>query len=386
MNWTNKGSGGQGPWGPRPSGGGSGSGSGGGGPRRPNDPQQPDFNELLRRSQESFNNMFGGSGGYRSFILVGIGLVVLWLGTGIYRVNADELGVVQRFGQYHRTTEPGLHYHLPYPVESVQKPSVTSINTVDIGSSAGQLNQQIYSRSGASVSGMSPLQESQMLTGDSNIVEINFEVQWKINAAEPEKFLFNVRDAAGTVKPVAESAMREVVGQMKLQDILTTEQGTIATRTQEIIQGVLDEYDAGIEVAGVNISKPDVPDEVIESFQDVKKAQQDRETTVNVAQRYRNEIIPKANGDASRMEQEALAYKNQVVNRAEGDTSRFLAVYEQFRLAQDVTRKRMYLETMEEVMRGMQKIILDDKATSAGGVVPYLPLRELSPAAGKEPK
>ncbi len=328
--------------------------------------------------------MFGGPGSSRSLLLLGLGIGLLWLGSGIYRVNADELGVVQRFGQYHRTTQPGLRYHLPYPIESVQKPSVTRINTVDIGASASQLGQEIYSRSFAEAANFSPLQESQMLTGDSNIVEINFEVQWKINAAEPEKFLFNVRDAAGTVKPVAESAMREVVGQMKLQDILTTEQGNIATRTQAIIQGTLDAYDAGIEVVGVNISKPDVPDEVIESFQDVKKAQQDRETTVNVAQRYRNEIIPKANGDASRMEQEALAYKNQVVNRAKGDSSRFLAVYEEFRQAQDVTRKRIYLETMEQIMQGMQKVIVDEKGSGAGGVVPYLPLRELSPAVGKE--
>ena len=380
MNWTNKGSGNPGPWGPRPTGGGN-SGNGGGGPRRPGGggsggPTPPDFNEFIRKGQDSFNNMFGGQGGGRSFVLLGIGLVVLWLGTGIYRVNADELGVVLRFGQYNRSTEAGLHYHLPYPIESVLKPSVTRINTVEIGGSSGQ---QIYSRSRMNEADMSPLQESQMLTGDSNIVEINFEVQWRINAAEPEKFLFNVRDAAATVKPVAESAMREVVGQMKLENILTTEQGAIATRTQEIIQNVLNAYDAGIEVVSVNLSKPDVPREVIDAFQDVKKAQQDRETTVNVAERYRNEIIPKANGDAARMEQEALAYKKQVVARADGDTSRFLAVYEQFKNAEDVTRKRLYLEAMEEILRGMPKMIMDSKSA---GVVPYLPLRELAPAAG----
>lgn len=382
MNWTNKGSGNQGPWGPRPSGGGS---NNGGGPRRPGGPSgptPPDFGEFLRRGQDSFNSMFGGPGGGRSFVLLGIGVFVLWLGTGIYRVNADELGVVLRFGQYNRTTEPGLRYHLPYPIETVDKPSVTRINTVEIGSNANQLGQQIYRRAAMEDGAMSPLQESQMLTGDSNIVEINFEVQWRINAAEPEKFLFNVRDAAATVKPVAEAAMREVIGQMKLEDILTTEQGAIATRTQQIIQDVLNTYDAGIEVVSVNLSKPDVPSEVIDAFQDVKKAQQDRETTVNVAERYRNEIIPKAKGDASRMEQEALAYRKQVTERAAGDTSRFLAVYEQFRLAEDVTRKRLYLETMEEILRGTPKIIVDQNGTAAGGVVPYLPLRELAPAAG----
>lgn len=379
MNWTNKGPGNQGPWGPRPSGGNN------GGPRRPSGggkgPTPPDFGDFLRRGQDSFNSMFGGSGGGRSFVLLGIGVFMLWMGTGIYRVNADELGVVLRFGQYNRTTEPGLHYHLPYPVETVDKPSVTRINTVEIGASAGELGQQIYRRGAMNESSFSSLPESQMLTGDSNIVEINFEVQWRINAAEPEKFLFNVRDAAATVKPVAEAAMREVIGQMKLENILTTEQGAIATRTQEIIQEVLNAYDAGIEIVSVNLSKPDVPGEVIDAFQDVKKAQQDRETTVNVADRYRNEIIPKAKGDAARMEQEALAYKKQVTERAAGDTSRFLAVYEQFRLAEDVTRKRMYLETMEDILRGTPKIIVDEKGTSAGGIVPYLPLRELAPAA-----
>lgn len=387
MSWTNKGSGGQGPWGPRPNGNGNNS-SGSGGPRRQggsgNGPTPPDFGEFLRKGQESFGNMFGGPGGNRTFVLVGIGLALLWMGSGIYRVNADELGVVLRFGQYNRTTEPGLHYHLPYPVESVSKPSVSSINTVEIGASAGQLSQQIYRGARMNDAGMSPLQESQMLTGDSNIVEVNFEVQWRINAATPEKFLFNVRDAGISVKPVAESAMREVIGQMKLEDILTTEQGAIAQRTHDIIQQVLNAYDAGIEVVSVNLSKPDVPDEVIDAFQDVKKAQQDRETTVNIAQRYRNEILPKAQGDASRMEQEALAYKNQVVNRAKGETSRFLAVYEQFRAAEDVTRKRIYLETMEEIMRGMQKVIIE-RGASGSGVVPYLPLRELSPAGKDKP-
>ncbi|MBY0355967.1 MAG: FtsH protease activity modulator HflK [Rickettsiales bacterium] len=381
MNWTNKGPGNQGPWGPRSGGGNQG---GGNGPRRPGKQTPPDFNEFLQRSQDTLKGMLGGGGGQRSFMLIAMVVGLLWVGLGIYRVEADELGVVLRFGQFNRTTEAGLHYHLPYPIETVLKPSVSRINTVEVGGSASQMGQQIYSRNALSDAALSPLQESQMLTGDSNIVEVNFEVQWRINAAEPEKFLFNVRDAYATVKPVAESAMREVIGQMKLEAILTTEQGNIATRTQDIIQRVLNNYDAGIEVVSVNLSKPDVPNEVIDAFQDVKKAQQDRETTVNIADRYRNEIIPKANGDASRMEQEALAYKKQVVDKAEGETSRFLAVYEQFRLAEDVTRKRIYLETMEEILHGMQKVVVDQKTTGGSGVVPYLPLSTLAPSRSKE--
>ena len=367
MSWTSKG-GGQGPWGNRNSGQkptgtppGGGGGTGPQGPKKPNDPV-PDFDEWFRRGQDGFRQAFGGGG--RTVALILIGLLVLWFASGLYRVDATEQGVVLRFGQYNRTTEAGLHYHLPAPIETVYKPNVTNVNSVEIGYATPTGTR--YATGGAD----NNANESQMLTGDMNILDINFEVQWRIKPMEAEKFLFNVRNAEDVVKPVAESAMREVVGQLKLADILTTAQTEIAVKTQDIIQKTLDSYDAGIEVVSVNLSKPDVPDEVIQSFQDVKKAEQDRETAMSVAGQYRNEIMPKASGEAAKMEQDSLAYKKQVVARAEGDVSRFLAIYKQYAAAKDVTRKRIYLETMEDVLSGMPKVILENKQ----GAVPYLPL------------
>lgn len=368
-----KGNGNRGPWGNGPTGGGS-SGGGGGGGYRP-EPPQPDLDEVIRKAQQAFKGMLGGgapsgSGGNgRTLILVGLAMLVLWMASGIYRVNSDELGVVLRFGKYHRTASPGLNYHLPYPIETVQIPSVTSVNKVEVGF-----------RSGLSENGGRTFdKESLMLTGDRNIVYIDFEVQWKVDVNSPEDFLFNVRDPAGMIKPVAESAMREVIGRNDLGDILTTAQSKIAEETKAIMQNMLDSYDAGIEIIAVNLSRPDVPAPVIDEFQDVKRAEQDRSTAESVAEGYSNEIIPKAKGLSVQMTQEAEAYKNKVVAEAQGDVARFLSVYEEYKLAKDVTRKRIYLETMEEMLSGMQKVIVDQK--SSNGVQPYLPLQQLQPKA-----
>ena len=370
MNWGN---GNKGPWGNTPG------GSGGGGNQNRPEPPQADLDELIRKLQESFRRAFGGGsngGGNnvfrhkspragRSGGLIAVGLFVLWGASGIYRVNPDELGVVLRFGEYHRTSGPGLNYHLPFPVETVLIPSVTSINKIEVG----------Y-RSGLGDSGRTGFdKESMMLTGDRNIVAVDFEVQWKIDAAVPQDFLFNVRNPAEMIKPVAESAMREVIGRNTLGDVLTTAQSQIAEDTKEIMQTMLDSYDAGIEIIAVNLSRPDVPSPVIDEFQDVKRAEQDKETAESVAEGYSNDIIPKAKGRSVQMVQEATAYKNKVVAEAEGDVARFLSVYEQYKDAKDVTRKRIYLETMEEIMGGMQKVIIDEK--SGNGVMPYLPLQEL---------
>jgi membrane protease subunit HflK len=369
MSW-NKGSGNNsGPWGNRPTGGGSG-GGGGVPPRRPQGGNggtpPPDLDDYLRRIQDNLRNMFGGDGGGRAFVLVLLGVLLVWAATGIYRVEAGEKGVVLRFGEYSKTVDSGLHYHLPYPIEIVSTPDVSVINSVEVGYRGG--NPRFESGT--------LKDESQMLTGDLNLVDLDFEVQWKIDGTVPEKFLFNVRNAEETVKPVAESAMREVVGQMELEKILTTGQNEAATRTQRIMQQVLDSYDAGIEVVSVNIRKPDVPQPVINAFQDVKKAEQDRETTISVAEKYANDVIPRARGQAVAMEQEAKAYKARIVNAAKGDVSRFLAILNEYKDAEFVTRRRIYLETMEEVFDGMEKIIIDDKGAKTG-VLPYLPLQQL---------
>ena len=380
MSWGN---GNKGPWGRAP-------GGGGGEPPRGGSGGNHDLDELIRKSQESFKGMFGGGGDLRLLLLGVVGVMVLWLASGIYLVNADEAGVVLRFGKYHRVTEPGLNYHLPYPVESVQTPKVEKTNQVQVGMRAGY--------SGASGSRLE--RESMMLTGDRNIVDINFDVQWKIDAGAPQDFLFNVRNASLLIKPVAESAMREVIGQNVLEEpdeidqtVVNPEelpdvkgnvfdnQLEIAERTKSIMQQMLDAYEAGIQILSVNLSRPDVPSPVIDEFQDIKRAEQDKRTAENVAEGYRNEIVPRAKGQAAQMNQEALAYKNRVIAEAEGDVSRFLSVYDEYKLARDVTKKRIYLETMEDIYNGMQKLVIDQAGSQ--GVLPYLPLKELKTRGGE---
>lgn len=305
-------------------------------------------------------------------------LLVLWLASGIYRVNSDELGVVLRFGAYHRTTTPGLNYHLPYPVERVLIPSVTSVNKVEVGyrSNAPQPPSLRSGKTGMQGmgEGLPQNREGLMLTKDRNIVDIDFEVQWKIDATAPQKYLFNMRDPAGSVKPVAEAAMREVIGRNNLEDVLTTAQSQIAEDTRAIMQQMFDAYDAGIEVIAVNLSRPDVPQPVIDEFQDVKRAEQNKETAESVAEGYRNEMIPRAKGEAAQIEQEALAYKARVVASAQGDAARFQSVYREYAQAKNVTRRRIYLETMEEILRGIPKVIVDPAARGNGGMVQMLPV------------
>lgn len=365
-----RGNGNKGPWGNTP---GGNNGGGGGGRNRPE--SEADLDELIRKSQESFKGMFGnGSGdGNNKKVTIVIGLIalVLWAASGVYFVKPDELGVVLRFGKYHRTTEPGPNYHLPYPVETVIIPSVTSVNKLEVGYRSGRSERQSRGLS----------KESLMLTGDRNIINVDFEVQWKIDSVAPQNFLFNVRNPSELMKPVAESAMREVIGQQKLTDVLTTAQSEIAENTKSIMQQMLDNYKAGIEVIAVNLSRPDVPTPVIDEFQDVKRAEQDKETAESVAEGYRNDILPKAKGRAVEMIQQATAYKNKVVAEAEGNAARFLSVYNEYKSAKNVTRKRMYYETMEEIMGGMNKIIIDDKS---GGVLPYLPLDGLHNKGAKK--
>ncbi len=356
----------QGPWG-RPKSGGSGGGGGNRPPRGPNN----DFDDMFRKGQDQFKNMFGKDGGQpdnkRGLIIAGLAIVTLWLASGIYRVDANEQGVVLRFGEYVSSTGPGLHYHLPTPIERVYKPDVTTIFKESIGGAedTGVRRNNQLSRNG----------DNRMLAGDLNLVDVNFDVQWKIDPARTADFLFNIRGPEATIRPVAESVMREVIGQERLENIIGSGQATIADRAAQTIQDVLDEYKAGITIVGVNLRKPDVPDEVIDSYQDVKKAEQDLETEISKANRYSNQILPFAQGKAAQMEQQALAYKAETIAEAQGQAARFLSVYNEYKAAKDVTRKRMYLETMEKIMGDMPKVIIDKDAS--GGVLPYMPLPEV---------
>ncbi|MGE5506127.1 MAG: FtsH protease activity modulator HflK [Actinomycetota bacterium] len=359
--WGGGGGGGNGPWGRGPGG-----GNGGGGGGMPG----PDFEEIIRRGQEKLRRAmprqgFGGGQGLGVIIAL---VVAAWAATGIYRVNPDEQGVVMRFGKWVDTTEPGLHYHLPYPIEGVLLPKVTKVNQMQFGfrTTADRTDH----RPGRGVP-----EESRMLTGDENIVEADFAVFWRIKDAG--KFLFNLRDPEATVKVAAESAMREVIGRNPIQAALSDKREQIALQAQQELQALLDSYQAGIAVQQVQLQKVDPPGAVIDAFNDVQRARADQERARNEAEAYRNDIIPRARGDAERLVQESEAYKEQVVNLADGDAKRFTAVYQAYRQAEDVTARRLYIETMEEVLKNATKVVIDP---SAKGVVPYLPLPELKKA------
>ncbi len=364
MSWQ-KGGSGKGPWGNRPTGGGP---SSGGGPSK-EPPPPPDFDAWIRRGQESFRTIFGGGkdgkgSSARPLALGALALLAIWFFSGIYHVDAKELGVVLRFGEYNRRAEPGLNYHLPYPIEKVYTPPVTTINREEVGfrslgrSSSGNDTRQIVP------------EESLMLTGDKNIVSAQFEVQWRIN--DPVKFLFKLRNPERMVKPVAETAMREVMGNKPLSLALSDQRQSIAEATRALMQSVLDEYETGIYISDVNLLAVDAPEPVVDAFIDVLSAQQEKETLRNQALRYRDGIIPVAEGQREKMIKDAQGYKEAVVAQAKGDASRFLSVYNEYKQAKDITKKRIYLETMEQILTGMTKIILDDSASR--GVLPYLPL------------
>ena len=347
------------PWGSPP---GGGNGSGRGGPRPPN------IDEVIEKIQKLINNFIPGgkSSGSKPIVFGFILLIVIWAFSGLYRVFPDEQGVVLTFGKFVSTTQPGLNYHIPYPVETVLTPKVTKVNRIDVGFRAA-------SDSGRS-SGIGDVpEESLMLTGDENIVNIDFSVFWVIKDAG--EFLFKIQSPVETVKAAAETAMREVIAKSKLQSILTEGRSKIEIETQEIAQSLLDEYESGIQITQVQTQKADPPDQVIDAFRDVQAARADMERSKNEAEAYANDVIPRARGDAAKILQEAEAYKKQVVAAAEGEASRFLAIYTEYAKAKQVTQERMYLETMEKVLADIDKVIIDRKA---GGVVPYLPLPELS--------
>ena len=349
------------PWGAPPGGGGNGSGRG---------PTPPDIDAIIRDIQKKINKFLpgGSKSGGKPIGLILIVLVFVWLASGLYRVLPDEQGVVLRFGKFVKTTQPGLNYHIPFPVETVETPKVTKVNRMDIGFRS---ERESGFSSGGGVADVP--QESLMLTGDENIVNIDFSVFWVIKDAG--KFLFEIQDPEGTVKAAAETAMREVIAKSDIQPILTEGRAKIEIETQEIIQSILDEYQSGIQVTQVQTQKADPPDQVIDAFRDVQAAKADKERSQNEAEAYANDVIPRARGEAAKILQDAEAYKRQVVALAEGEASRFLAIYEEYRKARIVTQERMYLETMEKVLADINKIIIDKK--SGSGVVPYLPLPEI---------
>jgi membrane protease subunit HflK len=374
MPWSNQGGG---PWGS-----GGSKGPWGSGPQSSPGSTPPDLEDWLRRGQDKLRSFLpGGSGnlGGRGFAIIAVIALIVWGVSGFFRVESEELGVVLRFGKQVREVQPGLNYHLPYPIETVLTPQALRLKKIDIGM---QIIPDVR-RGGTTVRDVP--EESLMLTGDENIVDVDFSVQWLVKPNGVGQYLFNIQNPEGTVKAVAESAMREVIGRSEITPILTTAKETIQGSVQELMQKTLDSYGAGILIRQVQLQKVDPPTQVIDAFRDVQAARSDLERAQNEAQTYASRVVPEARGKAAQIIQAAEAYREQTVAEATGQTARFLKIYDQYKKAPQVTRERMYLETMERLFSGTDKIILD--AGQGSGVVPYLPLNELNrrPQAGGNP-
>ena len=405
MSWN---SGGPGPWG-SPGGGTGGSNGGGsdgggrpppggpwgndgerpgGGPgrKRPNDPfggggggPLPDLDQLIAQVQAFVRRLIsGGPGagftGGRGLSVLAMVVVAVWLGSGVYRVQPDEQGVVLQFGAYSYWTPPGLHWHLPWPIERVERPAVTRINRTEIGYRSGTGGRM---ESGRDAGGRDVLAESLMLTGDENIIDIDVAVFWRVFPGQAPAFLFNTSSPEGLVRGVAESSMREVIGRTPIQPALTQLRAQIETDVLHQSQQILDRYKAGVEITQVQLQKVDPPGAVIESFRDVQRANTDAERMRNEAEAYRNDIVPRARGDSARIVAEGQGAKLASIVQATGQAQRFDSVLAAYQAAREVTLRRMYLDTMQEVLSHTQTLVVDDRLK---GLVPFLPLNVPSDA------
>jgi modulator of FtsH protease HflK len=366
MPWSNQGGG---PWGSGPKGPwGSGSPQSGSSP--------PDLEDLLRRGQDKLRNVLPGGGlGGTGIVIISLIAVGLWFASGVFQVAPDELGLVMRFGKFNRTVEPGLGVHWPYPIESVEIPKVTHITAIPIG-----VRLVEDSRRGTQTRDVP--EESLMLTGDENIVDVDFTVFWVVAPGTNGAFdyRFSMQNPENTVKAVAESAMREVIGRSELEPILTGGRQRIEREVHELVQKTLNQYNAGVTVTQVQMLKVEAPAQVIDAFRDVQAAQADQERVQNEARTYAGRVVPEARGRAAQLEQAAEAYREQTVAEANGQAARFNKVYEEYKKAPDVTRRRLYLETMERLFGGTDKVIVDSSG-QGGNVIPYLPLPELRKGA-----
>ena len=365
-----------GPWGGGGSSGGGNKGGSGCGRRPPegDGPQIPEIDELVKKGQEQLRVLMGGRGGgggrggdgrgaggggpvfTRGTVTLGLLVAAgLWAAASFYTVKPEEQSVELFLGEFSAIGQPGLNF-APWPFVTAEVIPVTREQTEDMGSNRGT-------------------HDGLMLTGDENVVDVDYQVVW--NISDPAKFLFNLRDPGPTIRAVSESAMREIIAQSELAPILNRDRGIIADRLQELIQQTLDSYDSGVNIIRVNFDKADPPQEVIAAFRDVQAAAQERDRLQNVADAYANRVLAEARGEAAQILEEAEAYRAQQVNEARGEASRFNAVLEEYLKAPDVTRKRLYLERMEQVLSEVDKVILDESGDAGQGVVPYLPLNEL---------
>lgn len=357
MPWNSEGGGGnQGPWGQGPWG-------QGGGPRRPNQgggrgPTPPDLDDLIRKGQDRLKQVFPRGSGYFGWIIPAALVALVVAFNSVYQVQADERGVVLRFGSYNRTADPGLHFAL-WPIETMEKPKYGSVRQFNIGSEGS---------------------EGQMLTADKNIIGVPFSVFWSVT--EPKDFLFNVADPERTIRSAAQSAMREVVSQTKAQAILTTGKSAVEVQVLDITQKLLTEYGAGVKITSINLGDVQPPPQVRDAFAEVVRAGQDQQRLRNEADKYRNQEMRRAEGQALKLIEDANAYRSQVIADAQGAAARFLSIYEQYKSAKDVTRERIFLETMEQIFGATNKVVIETGANSQG-VLPYLPLPEIQKPATK---
>ncbi|MEM7240859.1 MAG: FtsH protease activity modulator HflK [Pseudomonadota bacterium] len=369
---ANNGSGG--PWG---SGGGNRPPQGGGGKRPPQGggrpPQGPDIDDLLNKGRDQLRAIMGGRGGGSGgasgsgggggigrggIILILIAALGLWAFQSFYRVDTSEQSVELLFGEYYKTGDEGLNF-APWPVVTKVILPVTRENTENIGVGRG-----------------TRADEGLMLTGDENIVDIDFQVVW--NISDPQKFLFNLAASRETIQAVSESAMREIIARSNLAPILNRDRGAITAELRRLTQDTLDSYDSGVNIIRVNLLGANPPQEVINAFREVQAAEQTRDTLEKQADAYANRVVAEARGEAAQLLEQAEGYRAQVVNEAEGEAARFVSVYDEFAKAPEVTRKRLYIETIERVFGDVNKIIIDESAEGGQGVVPYLPLNELN--------
>lgn len=315
-----------------------------------------DFSKIakMQGSKDNFGGYFKGA-----LLLIAL----LWLASGFYQVQPSEQGVVLRFGRYADTTDAGLHYHLPYPIEDVIKVNVTQERSINLGSAENRDYRN------------NAFTESHMLTGDENIVDINLTIVWKIKDAKD--YLFNMRSPDATVSVAAQSVLREIVGQSEMQPIITGDRGKVEDDTKDELQHVLDEFGAGIQIVRVKLQKADPPREVVDAFNEVQRAKADMERFKNEAEAYRNEVLPKARGKAAQVLQDAEAYKATMINKAQGEADRFASVYAAYKSGKEVTIKKMYLEAMEDVLQKSNKVIVDP--SQKGNLLPILQLNNPQP-------
>ena len=348
----------------------------------PSSAQQPNIEELFRRGHGSLNDAYGkfkgnnSEGGSGKLLgLIAAILFFVWLSTGFYVVDEGEQALVIRFGKYERTASTGLNYHLPEPVEQIIKEKVETLRKEEIGfrtNSGGRDNSSDGYNPNPSTS-HNVMQESLMLTGDENIVDINFIAQWKITNLKD--YVFNIYNSRETVRSAAESAMREVIGNTTIDKAIAEGRSNIEHEAKILLQKILDSYNSGVQITTLKLLRADPPAEVIDAFRDVQTAKTDKEREINRALAFHNEVIPRARGEAAQITLESEGYKKEVVERAKGEAGRFDLIYNQYKMAKDITKKRLYLEAMENILQGMDKIIIDSQKNA--GVVPYLPLTQL---------